>query len=88
MAAKWYPVIDYSLCVSCGTCSAFCGHGVYDMSKAPAPVVVSPAGCVDHCHGCGNQCPVGAIAYVGDDTGWTSPHGERTEKTEACCCNN
>jgi ferredoxin len=29
--------------------------------------------CVDHCHGCGNKCPVGAITYVGEDTGWTPP---------------
>ena len=37
MAEKWYPVIDYSLCVECGTCSGFCPHGVYDMAKAPTP---------------------------------------------------
>lgn len=24
---------------------------------------------IDHCHGCGNKCPVGAISYVGDDIG-------------------
>ena len=36
---------------------------------APSPIVSNPDGCIDHCHGCGNKCPVGAITYVGDDTG-------------------
>ena len=69
MAEKWYPVIDYGKCMECGTCVAFCGHGVYDVSKAPTPVVVYPLGCVDHCHGCESQCPAGAISYVGDNGG-------------------
>ena len=62
MAEKWYPVIDYSTCAECGTCVAFCRHGVYDKAKAPTPVVVYPLGCVDHCHGCEAQCPTGSIA--------------------------
>lgn len=67
MAKKWYPVVDILSCVECGTCVNFCSHGVYDKEKVPSPVVVNPDGCVDHCHGCGNKCPVGAITYVGDD---------------------
>lgn len=69
MAKTWYPVIDYLTCAECGTCSATCPHGVYDPSKAPSPVIKNPEACIDHCHGCGNSCPVGAITYVGDDTG-------------------
>ena len=64
MAAKWYPVIDYAACVECGTCSNFCPHGVYDKSKSPTPVVVNPDGCIDHCHGCQNKCPAGAISLI------------------------
>jgi glutaredoxin len=41
---------------------------------------------VDHCHGCGNRCPAGAITYVGDDTGWTPPNGAPTEKDSGCSC--
>ena len=67
MAAKWYPVIDYSLCAECGTCVSFCPHGVYDRGKAPTPVVTNPLECVDHCHGCQKKCPTGAISYVGED---------------------
>lgn len=84
MAKTWYPVVDYSLCIECGTCISKCPHGVYDTSKAPSPVVTNPDECVDHCHGCGNKCPVGAITYVGDDTGWMPPHG-KLEKIEQCC---
>jgi len=86
MAERWYPVIDYSVCVECGSCSSFCRHGVYDRAKTPSPVVVDPAACVNRCHGCGDRCPVGAIAYVGDDTGWQPPHGRRSGDEGGCGC--
>ncbi len=84
MAKTWYPVIDYISCIECGTCVAKCPHSVYDTKKAPTPVVTNPDECVDRCHGCGNRCPVGAITYVGDDTGWTPPNGSQ-EAAESCC---
>ena len=86
MANCWYPVIDYSSCTECGSCVAKCAHGVYDAKKAPVPVVIDPVSCVDHCHGCGNRCPVGAITYVGDDTGWTPPNGAPAKDEPACAC--
>ena len=69
MAKNWYPVIDYLLCEECGVCTAKCRNGVYDKTKAPIPVVVNTEGCIDHCKGCGNLCPNGAISYVGDSEG-------------------
>ncbi|MEA5143237.1 MAG: DUF2703 domain-containing protein [Oscillibacter sp.] len=87
MAKTWYPVIDYLTCAECGTCVGKCPHGVYDTAKAPSPVVLNPEACIDHCHGCGNWCPVGAITYVGEDTGWTPPNGtQEPEAKEECCC--
>ena len=88
MAKKWYPVIDILTCQECGSCVAKCTHGVYDKSKAPVPMVVNPDNCIDHCHGCGNLCPIGAIAYVGDDTGWIAPalQNQPQAKEECCCC--
>lgn len=86
MAKTWYPVIDYISCAECGTCVAKCPHGVYDTAKSPSPVVKNPKACVDHCHGCGNRCPVGAITYVGEDTGWVPPNGEPTEEVACCSC--
>lgn len=88
MAKKWYPVIDILTCQECGSCVAKCTHGVYDKSKAPVPVVVNPDNCIDHCHGCGNLCPIGAIAYVGDDTGWIAPalQNQPQAKEECFCC--
>lgn len=86
MAKDWYPVVDYVTCIECGTCVSKCPHGVFDKAKAPSPVVLNPAKCIDHCHGCGNKCPVGAITYVGDDTGWTPPNGENIEEGDGCCC--
>ena len=84
MAKTWYPVVDYLNCEECGTCVNMCPHGVYDTAKSPSPVVMNPLECVDHCHGCGNRCPAGAITYVGDNTGWTPPNGTQ-QITEACC---
>lgn len=86
MAKMWYPVIDYLTCMECGTCVAFCPHGVYDETKSPSPVVLHPEECMDHCHGCGNKCPTGAITYVGDDTGWVPPQGEKREEIGSSCC--
>jgi len=86
MAKTWYPVINYMSCMECGTCVAKCPHGVYDTAKAPSPIVKNPESCVDHCHGCGNRCPVGAITYVGEDTGWTPPSGEQITEESCCSC--
>ena len=86
MATAWYPVIDYAACSECGMCVEDCPHGVYDRSKAPTPVVQNPDNCIDHCHGCGNPCPEGAITYVGDDTGWTPPKGAPESVPSACEC--
>ncbi len=85
MAKTWYPVIDFLTCLECGTCVDFCPHGVYDVAKAPTPVVKNPVECIDHCHGCGNKCPVGAITYAGDNTGWKPAHIQETEAAASCC---
>ena len=85
MAKNWYPVVDYVICQECGTCVKMCPHAVYDVKKAPSPVVANPDGCVDHCHGCGNRCPVGAITYVGEDTGWKPPYA-KPESGCGCGC--
>jgi C_GCAxxG_C_C family probable redox protein len=82
MAKKWYPVVDYLTCAECGTCIEKCPHNVYDRTKAPSPVVTDSDACVDHCHGCGNRCPTGAITYVGDDTDWTPPNGKKKNKSD------
>jgi hypothetical protein len=47
-------------------------------------VVRNPENCIDHCHGCGNPCPEGAITYVGDDTGWTPPKGAPADEAVSC----
>jgi len=85
MSKKWYPVIDYVECTECGTCVNFCSHAVYNVDKAPTPVVINPDNCVQGCHGCGNQCPNGAIKYVGDNTNWTPPKAKK--ENNDCGCN-
>jgi NAD-dependent dihydropyrimidine dehydrogenase PreA subunit len=86
LAKTWYPVIDYTLCAECGRCIVKCPHNVYNQAKAPVPVVFQPEACIDHCHGCGNICPSGAITYLGEDTGWTPPHGRPALRDEDCGC--
>ncbi|MBN2851804.1 MAG: DUF2703 domain-containing protein [Clostridia bacterium] len=85
MAKTWYPMIDYTICTECGLCVAKCPHEVYDKAKAPSPVVRRPESCVDHCHGCGNRCPAGAITYVGEDTEWTPPNRAPQEEEDGAC---
>ncbi len=88
MTKIWYPVIDYITCEECGTCVAHCEskrHYVYDSEKAPSPMVLRPENCIDHCHGCGDKCSVGAITYIGDNTGWTPPLRKMQEPSEPCC---
>ena len=70
MSKKWYPVVDVLSCIECGTCVNNCPHSVYDKSKTPSPIVINPDSCVEHCHHCGDNCPVGAITYVGNNIGW------------------
>ena len=88
MAKTWYPVIDYLTCVECGNCIAMCPRAVFDFAKAPSPVVTNPEGCVDHCHGCGKRCPVGAITYIGEDTGWTPPNRAQELQESASSCSD
>lgn len=85
MAKTWYPVIDYILCEECGACINKCKFGTYDKEKFPSPIVARPEACLEHCHGCGNLCPNGAITYVGEDTGWTPPRGNYVP-SESCGC--
>ena len=77
MSKKWYPVVDYEKCIECGTCTNKCKQGVYDLKKAPTPVVIIPENCIQGCHGCGNLCPTQAIKYVGD----------KGDQSEDCGCN-
>lgn len=86
MAKTWYPVIDYIVCSECGACIKKCTHDVYNTEKAPSPIVINTKNCIDHCHGCGNLCPVGAITYVGEDTGWIPPNGGLSLSEDSCEC--
>lgn len=83
MSKTWYPVISYENCTECGACFNKCSHGVFEL-KASCPAVVHPEGCVQGCHGCGNLCPIGAIEYVGDNTGWVPP-AKKDSADEPCC---
>ena len=87
MSKTWYPVIDYSLCTECGKCTSFCRHNVYDVAKAPVPVVIFPDGCVQGCHGCQKLCPVGAISYVGDKSVNSAPCSCDCGGKSGDCCN-
>jgi len=80
MSKGWYPIINKETCIECGKCVGKCTHGVYNKSSPRKPEVVYSDGCVEGCHGCGGVCPVGAITYFGDDTGWTPPNGGNTNK--------
>lgn len=58
-------MINQSKCVGCMACYDMCKHSVFAVENE-MPKVVYREGCVEGCHGCGNQCPQGAIVYSGD----------------------
>ena len=86
MSRRWYPVINYEKCIECGVCTNKCKHGVYDLKKAPAPIVIIPDNCIQGCHGCGNLCPTGAIEYVGDNQEINGNCGCSCEDDKGGCC--
>lgn len=53
MSKAWYPVINYSTCLECGTCVIKCTHDVYEKG-VNKPKVIYPEGCVEGCTGCQN----------------------------------
>lgn len=85
---SWYPIIDYQTCLECGACVDKCSHGVFEKGKKPLPVVLNPKSCIDHCHGCGNLCPAGAITYMGEDTNWVPPalKQQKVQPNYPCKC--
>jgi NAD-dependent dihydropyrimidine dehydrogenase PreA subunit len=86
MSKTWYPVIDYETCNKCGICTNKCTHGVYDLNKAPIPVVVAPENCIEGCHGCGNLCQIGSISYVGEKEGGIPNCDCSCNNGEGVCC--
>ncbi len=59
----WFPVIDYSRCVSCGQCVNFCLFGVYQAGSDRRVTVVKPASCKNECPACARVCPKLAIIF-------------------------
>lgn len=84
MSKGWYPVIDYEKCVGCMACNDMCRHGVYK-PDGKKPKVVYENGCIHGCHGCENECPVGAIHYFGDDGTLDIDYDYETYKPEIKC---
>ena len=70
VAPRWYPVLDYSLCVACGQCHDFCLFGAFSLDEGDRPVVSDPDKCKPGCPACARVCPTGAIMfphYAGDE---------------------
>jgi Pyruvate/2-oxoacid:ferredoxin oxidoreductase delta subunit len=59
---RWYPVIDRSLCVSCGKCLDFCLFGVY-ARDGDAILVENPDSCKPGCPACARICSRKAIIF-------------------------
>ena len=66
VTSRWYPVIDYSLCTSCGQCRDFCLFGVYSVYSVEdggKVVPTKPDNCKPGCPACSRVCPAGAIMF-------------------------
>jgi len=58
----WFPVIDRSLCDSCGKCLGFCLFGVYE-AEGRRVRVARPENCKTNCPACARICPRCAIIF-------------------------
>ena len=58
----WFPTIEEGQCDNCGTCLAFCKHGVYGLCEVSVRVV-APFNCVVGCSGCQPKCSNSAIRF-------------------------
>ena len=77
MSEKWFPVINYESCNSCGTCVDFCNNNVYSINDNKVEVN-KPENCEDGCKGCEPICPTDSITHSGDDNS--------NNKSTCCCC--
>ncbi len=59
---RWYPVLDYDLCVSCKQCYEFCMFGVFELVEGRV-AAVQPDNCKPGCPACARVCPKGAILF-------------------------
>jgi len=59
---RWYPVIDYSRCVSCKQCFGFCLFGVYTV-ESDRVIASNADSCKHGCPACARVCPQGAILF-------------------------
>lgn len=77
---RWYPVLDYSRCTSCGACFQFCIFGVYERDGDGAVIPVEPDNCKLGCPACARICPNSAIMFpLCDDSAIAGAPGEFVE---------
>ncbi len=62
--SRWYPIIDYSRCTSCGHCLQFCIFGTYELDAAGRVNAVYPDNCKPGCPACARICPNSAIMFA------------------------
>ncbi|MBR1436047.1 MAG: ferredoxin family protein [Bacteroidales bacterium] len=58
----WFPVLDYSECISCRKCFDFCLFGVYTIEGGKV-TVTNPDNCKNGCPACARTCLKGAIIF-------------------------
>ena len=58
----WYPVIDRTRCVGCGTCHDYCLFSVYERVGKNVRVA-APLNCKTGCPACSRLCPEGALIF-------------------------
>jgi len=60
---RWYPLMDESRCINCGSCLQFCLFGVYGRSEDGRVRIVHPDRCKPGCPACSRICPRGALMF-------------------------
>ncbi len=81
IAERWYPVIDYLRCTTCGNCLQFCIFDVYNYASTGEVYAANPDNCKTGCPACSRICPQGAIMFplYLKDKAIAGAHGERIQ---------
>jgi NAD-dependent dihydropyrimidine dehydrogenase PreA subunit len=59
---RWFPTINYDLCISDLGCLIFCPYDVFDWEEETGrPIVARPYNCVPGCDMCARDCATGAV---------------------------
>ncbi|MEW5785796.1 MAG: 4Fe-4S binding protein [Bacillota bacterium] len=76
--SNFIPVVDPSLCLSCGACLESCRINAISQNEPAEPAVIDAATCIG-CAVCANSCPSGALSMTQRSALHTPPQNKMAQ---------